>query len=68
MSDDPKVSDRTQYVVGTLISIVLVTGYLLLSNDRVGSSGPEVNKPPETGGEQVNVVDQNETKQPEVRQ
>jgi len=34
MSDEPGVSDRSQYVIGTLISIVLLTGYLLLSGEQ----------------------------------
>jgi hypothetical protein len=36
MSDEPGVSDRSQYVIGTLISIVLLTGYLLLSGEQEG--------------------------------
>ena len=34
MSDEPRVSDRLQYVIGTLISIVLLTGYLILSGEQ----------------------------------
>ena len=34
MSDKLRMSDRLQYVIGTLISIVLLAGYLLLSGDR----------------------------------
>jgi hypothetical protein len=28
------MSDRLQYVIGTLISIILLTGYLVLSGDQ----------------------------------
>ena len=34
MSDEPRTSDRLQYVIGTLISIVLLAGYLVLSGDQ----------------------------------
>jgi hypothetical protein len=34
MSDESRVSDRSQYVIGTLISIVLLTGYLFLSDEQ----------------------------------
>jgi hypothetical protein len=34
MSDKPKASDRLQYVIGGLISIVLLSSYLVLSNDQ----------------------------------
>ena len=34
MSDKPGTSDRLQYVIGTLISIVLLAGYLVLSGDQ----------------------------------
>ena len=44
MSDEPGVSDRSQYVIGTLISIVLLTGYLLLSGEQEGKpAGSEAN-------------------------
>ena len=38
MSDETRVSDRLQYVIGTLISIVLLTGYLLLSGEQEETS------------------------------
>ena len=38
MSDEPRVSDKSQYVIGTLISIVLLTGYLLLSGEQEETS------------------------------
>ena len=34
MNDKLWMSDRLQYVIGTLISIVLLTGYLVLSGDQ----------------------------------
>ena len=34
MSDKLRISDRSQYVIGTLISIVLLAGYLVLSGDQ----------------------------------
>ena len=34
MSDEPGTSDRLQYAIGTLISIVLLAGYLVLSGDQ----------------------------------
>ncbi len=34
MSDEPRTSDRLQYVIGTLISIVLLAGYLVLGGDQ----------------------------------
>jgi len=34
MSDKSRTSDRLQYVIGTLISIVLLAGYLALSGDQ----------------------------------
>ena len=34
MSDKLRISDRLQYVIGTLISIVLLAGYLALSGDQ----------------------------------
>lgn len=38
MNDKPKVSDRLQYGIGALISIVLLSGYLVLSDDKQASS------------------------------
>lgn len=32
MDDEPKISDRLQYVIGAVISIVLVTVYLVASS------------------------------------
>ena len=34
MSDKPKTRDSLQYVIGALISIVLLSSYLVLSNDQ----------------------------------
>jgi hypothetical protein len=34
MSDEPGTSDRLQYAIGTLISIVLLAGYLVLSGNQ----------------------------------
>ena len=34
MSEKLRKSDRLQYVIGTLISIVLLSGYLILSGDQ----------------------------------
>ena len=34
MSEKLRKSDRLQYVTGTLISIVLLSGYLILSGDQ----------------------------------
>ena len=34
MNDEPNVSDRLQYVIGTLISVVLLSMYLIFSDDH----------------------------------
>ena len=34
MSDKPKTRDSLQYLIGALISIVLLSSYLVLSNDQ----------------------------------
>jgi hypothetical protein len=62
MSDEPRVSDRLQYVIGTLISIVLLTGYLILSGEQEEKSAVA-----ETNLQRVSVAkkDQEEVKQTE---
>jgi hypothetical protein len=62
MSDEPRVSDRLQYVIGTLISIVLLTGYLILSGEQEEKSAVA-----ETNLQHVSVAkkDQEEVKQTE---
>ena len=46
--DKPVISDRMQYLLGTLISIVLVVGYLGFSGELTGSadSGVDQKAPP----------------------
>ncbi len=34
MNEEPKVSERLQYVIGALISVVMIWGYLVLSGDQ----------------------------------
>ena len=59
MSDEPRVSDRLQYVIGTLISIVLLTGYLILRGEQEEKSAVA-----ETNLQDVSVakIDQEEVK------
>ena len=62
MSDEPRVSDGLQYVIGTLIPIVLLTGYLILSGEQEEKSAVA-----ETNLQHVSVAkkDQEEVKQTE---
>ena len=54
MSDEPRVSDRSQYVIGTLISIVLLTGYLLLSGEQEEKSVVAEARPQDVSVEKKN--------------
>lgn len=57
MNDKPKVSDRLQYGIGALISIVLLSTYLVLSDDKQASSTAAETKLQDVSAE---IIDQSE--------
>ena len=40
MSIDLKISDRLQYLIGAIVSIVLISGYLVLSESQEETESP----------------------------
>lgn len=40
MSIDLKISDRLQYFIGAIVSIVLISGYLVLSESQEETESP----------------------------
>jgi hypothetical protein len=67
MSDEPRVSDRSQYVIGTLISIVLLTGYLLLSDEQDEKSAVAETNLQDVSVEKLDKKGPEETKQTEEK-
>lgn len=40
MNGEQKISDRLQYFIGAIVSIVLISGYLVLSEKREETESP----------------------------
>lgn len=69
MSDEPRVSDRSQYVIGTLISIALLTGYLLLSGEQEEKSAVAETRLQDVSIEKQELKELKEPKEPkEIKQ